>query len=151
MSRLVLARPARRLQIWRAKMNAEELTAGDQETRIRAALGLRSGPLPEVQSKWLDRYYEYLAGNLALPFDAEFAEDIAGHRLMVSGITVTAILPPDGQTRSEQLGLLCRAVRGTQELELPLTDVELREGARNQRLVEDYWYWFWNWRFDPRI
>jgi hypothetical protein len=41
--------------------------------------------------------------------------------------------------------------RGTQEIELPLVDVELTEKSSNSQLIEDYWYWFWNWRFDPKI
>ena len=123
----------------------------DQEKRIRAALGLARGPLPEVQSKWLHLYYEHLAANLSLPFDAEYAEDISGYRQLVSPITVVALVHPDDRDRHEEFGLLCRAHRGIQEIELPLADVELTENSPNSQLIEDYWYWFWNWRFDPKI
>jgi len=129
----------------------EPFNANDKEERIRAALGLGRGPLPEAQSKWLARYYEYLAAHLLLPFDAEYAEDISGYRQLDSPITVVALIHPDDHGRHEECGLLCRARRGAQEIELPLADVELREISPNSQLIEDYCYWFWNWRFDPKI
>lgn len=125
--------------------------ANSQERRILVALGLARGPLPEVKTEWLDRYHEYLTAQLMLPFEAEYAEDIAGYRQVVSTVTVVAILHPDTHEGHEEFGLICRAQRGTQEIELPLADVELTEVAANYRLIEDYWYWFWNWRFDPKI
>lgn len=123
----------------------------DQEGRIRSALGLAGGPLPEVQSQWLHRYYDHLADKLSLPFDGEYAEDIAGYRQLVSPVTVIALVHPGNHGRHEDVGLLCRARRGTQEIELPLADVEIAPGSPNSQLLEDYWYWFWNWRFDPKI
>ena len=85
----------------------EPFNANNQEERIRAALGLAGGPLPEVQSEWLHRYYAYLAANLSLPFDCEYAEDIAGYRQLVSPITVVALVHPDDHDRHEDFGLLC--------------------------------------------
>jgi hypothetical protein len=125
--------------------------ADDQEARILVALGLARGPLPEVKTGWLDRYHEYLVARLSLPFEAEYAEDVVGYRQVVSAITVVALLHPDNHAGHEEFGLICRAHRGQQEIELPLADVELPESAANYRLIEDYWYWFWNWRFDPQI
>jgi hypothetical protein len=127
------------------------LGTDDQESRILAALGLRHGPLPKVRSEWLLRYYEHLAANLSLPFEAEYAEDIPGFRQLVTPITVLAILHPDQDAVHAEFGLLCRARRGEQEIEVPLADVEPRSTELNSRLIEDYWYWIWNWRFDPRI
>jgi hypothetical protein len=112
---------------------------------------LARGPLPKVRTEWLHRYYEYLTASLSLPFDAEYAEDVPGHRVVISPITVVALVHPDGHANHEGLGLVCRAHRGTQEIELPLSEVELNESAPSYRLVEDYWYWYWNWRFDPQI
>jgi hypothetical protein len=125
--------------------------AGDQETRILAALGLTHGPFPEVQTEWLERYHEYLAAQLSMPFEAEYAEDISGYRQRVSRVTVISIVHPEQHGSHEEFGLICRAHRGSQEIELPLADVELKESDVNYRLIEDYWYWFWNWRFDPQI
>ena len=132
-------------------MAADHSNRNDQESRIRAALGLGPGPLPEVRTEWLHRYYEYLAGSLSLPFDAEYAEDVLGHRQAVSAITVVALVHPDEHVRHEARGLLCRARRGAEEIDVPLAEVELRAPTHNYRLLEDYWYWFWNWRFDPQI
>ena len=132
-------------------MVTQNWNRNDQESRIRAALGLARGPLPEVHTEWLHRYYEYLAANLSLPFDAEYAEDAPGYGQVASGIRVVALLNPDGHANHEEFGLRCRARRGTQEIEVPLVDVELSENSPNYGLIEDYWYWFWNWRFDPQI
>lgn len=126
-------------------------TAHDQERRIRAALGLVWGPLPDVETKWLRRYYDYLTDRLTLPFEADYAEDIAGYRQIVSRITVLELVHPDDHGRHGEQGLLCRARRGEEIVEVPLADVELVENSENSRLLDDYWYWFWNWRFDPKI
>jgi hypothetical protein len=123
----------------------------DQERRVRAALGLARGPLPEVQTQWLQRYYDHLTANLTFPFDADYAEDIAGYRQLISPVTVVALRHPNDHDRHEEFGLVCLARRGTQEIEVPLADVELPEDSPNSGLIEDYWYWFWNWRFDPQI
>jgi hypothetical protein len=130
---------------------AEVPTADNQEGRILTALGLTHGPLPEADGQWLNRYYQYLSIHLKLPFGGEYAEDIPGYRQVVSPVTIVALIDPDERAGHEDFGLICRACRGTQEIELPLADVELKESAANWRLIEDYWFWFWNWRFDPRI
>ncbi|MEN6406695.1 MAG: hypothetical protein ABFC77_09500 [Thermoguttaceae bacterium] len=57
-----------------------------QEERIRAALKIAWGPLPDVQLKWLRRYCEYLNERLSFPFHAEYAEDIAGYRQVISPV-----------------------------------------------------------------
>ncbi len=129
----------------------DSLDDNDQEKRIRKALGLAGGPLPDVQSQWLRRYHDYLSANLSLPFDAEYAEDIPGYRQALSRVTVEALVDPEEHGRHEEFGLYCRARRGTDAIEVPLADVELRTRSANLQLIEDYWYWFWNWRFDPSI
>ena len=129
----------------------DPFNTNERERRIRAILGISSGPLPKVETKWLNRYYDHLAPNLLLPFDAEYAEDIPGYRQLVTPITVFALVHPDEHGEHDRFGLRCRALRGTQEIELPLSDVELTDDSSNSRLIEDYWYWFWNWRFDPSI
>lgn len=129
----------------------EPFDTTNQEERVRAALGIAYGPLPEVRSHWLQRYYEHLSVHLVLPFDAEYAEEIAGYQQLITPVTVIAILHPSTHDKHEERGLLCRARRGGQELDVPLADVELRESAPNSQLIDDYWYWFWNWRFDPQI
>lgn len=123
----------------------------DQEDRIRVALGLIEGPLPEVESKWLYRYHDYLTAHLTFPFEAEYADDSSGYRQLVLPVTVFSLLHPDDHEKHEDFGLRCLARRGKQEIEAPLADVELSVNSPNSQLIEDYWYWFWNWRFDPKI
>jgi hypothetical protein len=125
-------------------------SSNDQEKRILTALGLASGPLPQVKTEWLIRYHDHLAARLSLPFEAEYAEDISGHRQLVSSVTVIALIPPDPHSTADH-DLLCRVRRGDKEINVPLVDVEIQETTPNSLLIEDYWYWIWNWRFDPQI
>jgi hypothetical protein len=127
------------------------LDANAREERIRKALGIAWGPLPDVQPKWLRRYHEHLGKTLTLPFRADYAEDIAGYRQLISPVTVIGLVDPTDHDRPEEVGLLCRAKRGEQTIELPLADIELAENSRNSRLLDDYWYWFWNWHFAKAI
>jgi hypothetical protein len=123
----------------------------EQEERILRIMGLKRGPLPKVRAEWLSRYHAHLAANLSLPFEAEYAEDISGFRQLVSKVTVLALIPPDGHARIEDVGLYCRVRRASEEIDVPLADVELEERTPNSQLMDDYWYWIWNWRFDPSI
>ncbi len=132
-------------------------SAAAQEDRILAALGIASGPLPQVHAEWLVRYYHFLSSRLSLPFDAEYAEDRPGQLPNVSLVTVIALLPPSDDA-VEVDGLYCRIDRAGRQIEAPLIDVELplqdstsQESSVNNELIEDYWYWIWNWRFDPQI
>ena len=115
------------------------------------ALGLVRGPLPAVESRWLCKYYEYLAARLSLPFEARCTDDISGLRQLSPRVTAVALVDPDGNPSRENSGLTCTVRSGTLEAEVPLVELEVEEGSPNFELVEDYWYWFWNWRFDPRI
>lgn len=122
-----------------------------QEDRIREALGIRRGPLPNVQYPWLLHYHRYLEARLVFPFEAEYAEDLFDYRQRISSVTVVAVLDPQDSRGHEDTGLLCRVLRGSEEVEIPLVDLELPEESPNSQLLEDYWYWIWNWRFDPGI
>ncbi len=126
-------------------------TANAQERRIRTALGLTRGPLPKVQTEWLRRYFKYLTAHLSLPFVADCPEDVRDRRRLFVPVTVVGLLDPDEHEGHEELGLRCRVVRGVDEIEVALADVEVKEDSVNFQHVEDYWYWFWNWRFDPKI
>jgi hypothetical protein len=122
-----------------------------QEERIREALGLTRGPLPNIEHRWLHRYYRFLLAHVELPFDAEYVEEVPGYGPRVSSVRVVGLIDPRRDHRGENTGLLCRAYRDDEELEIPLVDLELPEESSNGRLLEDYWYWIWNWRFDPVI
>lgn len=117
-----------------------------QEARVRAALGLSAGPLPAVGRRWLEKYYDHLAGRLSFPFEARYAEQSNSF-----SVTVSALLAPNHHALDEYAGLVCQTTLGAQDREIPLVDLEIDEDHPNFQLLEDYWYWVWNWRFDPQI
>jgi hypothetical protein len=125
----------------------------DQERRIRIALGLEKGHLPNVGIEWLRRYFKYLAANLSFPFEAQLTEEIGYYRQPAyTSVKVLAMVDPDKiPAEQEYFGLFCKVLKAGQETEVPLVDLEVDENNQNYRLLEDYWYWIWNWRFDPRI
>lgn len=125
--------------------------ARDQLGRIRLALGMCRGELPRVEIGTLRRYYQHLQTLLALPFLARCPEDATCARLHAEVATVVALVDPDEMLDPESSGLVCRALRESREITIPLADLELDERHPNHQLIEDYWFWFWNWRFDPRI
>jgi hypothetical protein len=130
---------------------AEDQSPGRQERRIRSALGLTGGPLPPVARQWLRAYYAYLLDRLAFPFEAQYAGEYIFPGVLSIPVTVVGLVDPEVTPDQENSGLLCRALRGQQELRVPLSDVEIEDSRPNFQLIEDYWYWFWNWRFDPSI
>jgi hypothetical protein len=129
------------------------MESNDQERRIRTALGLEKGPLPNVGIEWLRQYFKYLAANLSFPFEAKLTEEIGYYRQPTySQVKVLALLDPDkNRAEQEYSGLFCTVLKAGQEIEVPLVDLELEEKYQYFQLIEDYWYWIWNWRFDPRI
>jgi len=122
-----------------------------QEGRILAALGLVRGPLPRAATKWLVRYYDYLAEHLRLPFDARCPEETGVLRPWTSNVAVVELLAPSDHPVQERTGLKCNAFCGAVATEIPLIDLEVESDHPNAQLIEDYWYWFWNWQFDPKI
>jgi hypothetical protein len=123
----------------------------DRESRIRTALGLRGGPLPHVERRWLRGYHAHLAAHLSLPFSAQYAGDLARVRQSVPVVTVVALVDPSEKSEYECDGLVCLAHDERELLRLSLVDIEVDADHPNFQLLDDYWYWFWNWRFDPRI
>ena len=123
----------------------------DREHRIRAALALDRGPLPEVNSAWLRRYHAHLAKSLSLPFQACHAGDLSRVLEDAPHVTIVALDNPDEHPQREWDGLTCLARQGDQLLPLPLVDIEVDPDDVNFELLDDYWYWFWNYRFDPSI
>jgi len=134
------------------KLPIQLLELHDLEHRIRSILGLEKGPLPKVKIEWLQKYYKYLAANLALPFEAQHTEEIGFYRQpSYSQVKVIALLDPGENPAREDSGLICLVRKAEQEIEVSLVDLEVEEENFNYQLIEEYWYWIWNWRFDPRI
>jgi uncharacterized protein YodC (DUF2158 family) len=116
-------------------ITAKPLSPKDQDDRIRMVFGLTSNdPLPEVDDKSLTAYRDYLAKNLAFPFQAEHGGEY-GHPERVK---VVGLGDPD-----EEDGLLCEARMEGEAVTLPLG--ELEDAKPNRRLIDDYCYWFHNW------
>ncbi len=121
------------------------LSMNDQDDRIRAVFELTSDdPLPEADEKSPAVYYKYLANKLSFPFEAKYSCETGPFQSKTFSITVLGLLDPD-DFPGDGYGLFCQARRDRQGVELPLTEVEVRKGNSNRRLVDDYSYWFVNW------
>ena len=118
----------------------------DQKGRILAALGLRGDRLPQVDDENLARYYEYLAGNLSLPFQAHYPEPATPFEEAAFSCTVLELLDPTKVLSDEFSGIFCKTRKDRFEVNLPLVELEVSQDDPNFQLIEDYWYWFWNWR-----
>lgn len=121
------------------------LSMDNKDDRIRSIFGLTSDDLlPETHDEEaVLAYYEYLAANLSFPFEAHCSIDTGPFSSRTHSITVIGLLDPD-EFLGEEFGIAFQALRGEDSIEIPLTEVEIRRGHPNQRLVEDYSYWFVN-------
>lgn len=117
-----------------------------QVDRILAALGTTTGRLPRVDDRMLQRYYQHLAENLSLPFEAHYPEVENLGEEFLHRCTVVELLDPDKHAGDEFSGLFCKTRKGDFEVNLPLAELEVSRHDPNFQLIEDYWYWFWNWR-----
>jgi len=141
----------RKLESDRPAAGSEAAAESSREGRIRAALGVARGRLPGVESRWLYKYYQYLAAQLSLPFAAQYVGDLGRSPQTVPLLTVVALLDPAEVSGGPTEGVMCVAQSGEHRLELALVDVEVEADHPNFQFLDDYWYWFWNWRFDPGI
>ena len=128
------------------RLIAEPLAPDNPDVRVRTALGLKGGSLPEVGQETLQEYFDFLASNLSFPFQARYPEPIGLHEEVIRTVSVVGLLDPSKNLDGESLGLVCIAHRGSQTVELSLADLEVADDDPNHELIEDYWYWFWNWR-----
>lgn len=119
------------------------LSPDDQDDRVRLILGATGDdPVPGVDEDTLRAYRRYLSGNLAVPFEAKHSpEDGPGNPVTVTGLADRGKYDGD-----EFHGLFCEAGRGRRRIIIPLAEIEVRKGAPNYRLIDDYLYWFWNYR-----
>lgn len=110
---------------------------------------MTGGPLPKVELRWLQQYYQHLAVRLSFPFTAQYPWE--GRGLRPLSVSVVTLLDPEQRPSAAADGLICAVDDGSRQRELPLIDIEVESENPNFQLLDDYWYWFWNWRFDPRI
>jgi hypothetical protein len=119
-----------------------------QEDRIRTVFGLPAdSPLPRVNEETLTRYHIHLACKLVLPFEALYCPTSGEMRQLIHYVHVTDMIDPR-HSRPSTLhhGLSCKAVNAKNVLDLPLSELGVREENPNCELLDDYSYWFVNWR-----
>ena len=119
-----------------------------QEDRIRTVFGLPAdAPLPRVNEETLTSYHIHMAGQLALPFEALYCPTGGEMRQLIHYVHVTELIDPR-QIRPSTLhhGLSCKARNSKDMLDLPLSELGVREENPNCQLLDDYAYWFVNWR-----
>lgn len=118
-----------------------------QEDRIRKVFGLaEDAPLLRVSDQALTAYYDYLVTNLLLPFDALYCPTGTDIRQLIHYVRVTELLHPLQGSQHNLYGLFCRAMNAKQVLDLPLSELGVRDDNPNCQLIDDYAYWFVNCR-----
>jgi hypothetical protein len=121
--------------------------APSQDERIRRIFGLSDeASLPAVNDFSLATYYEYLAQNLVMPFDALHCPAGNEARQLIHYLHVIELCDPRQVRLRNLYGLFCRAQNAKEAMDLPLADLGVREDNPNCQLIDDYAYWFVNWR-----
>lgn len=128
-----------------SKIVTKPLDMDERDDRIRSVFGLTSDdPLPESDEESLRAYYKFLAAKLSFPFEAKYPIERLGFGSKTYAITVLGLLDPE-EVPGKEYGLLCQARRGAEQIEVPLTEVEVVVANANRRLMEDYSHWVVNW------
>jgi hypothetical protein len=118
-----------------------------REDRIRAVFSLRGATdLPRVDKATLQNYFQHLATQLSLPFDALYYDETGPAVGADCRVSVVGLPPPSQYPFDPMAGLFCTVRTSRGEVHVPLADIRVGEDHANHRMVEDYWYWFWNWR-----
>lgn len=123
------------------------LSFPNQEERIRQVFGIPSeDPLPPVREDTLARYYAFIVDKLTFPFEAVCCPNGGDARQLIHYVRVLGLIDP-GQIRQSNLhGLYCLAENAKGSLQLPLTELGLRDEGPNGQIVDDFAYWFVNWQ-----
>jgi hypothetical protein len=128
-----------------SKIVTKPLDMDERDDRIRSVFGLTSDdPLPESDEESLRVYYKFLAAKLSFPFEAKYPIERLGFGSKTYAITVLGLLDPE-EVPGQEHGLLCQARRGAEQIDVPLTEVEIGSGNANRRIIEDYSHWVVNW------
>lgn len=126
-------------------IKSRPLQMTDQDDRIRVILGLSSDdPLIDVDGESLAQYHRHLSQRLSFPFPATVSSETGFMRSTTHAVSVIGLL--DVEDCDEHYGLICEAKEGRERIEVPLAEVEVKQGDPNRQLIEDYCYWFWNYR-----
>jgi hypothetical protein len=123
------------------------LSFPNQEERIRLIFGLApDSPLPGVSQHVLEQYYAHLVERLSLPFEAIYCQNGGDMRQLIHYVRVLQLMDPATVRESNLYGLYCKVENTKQVLQLPLTELGVREDNPNCQLIDDYAYWFVNWQ-----
>ncbi len=118
-----------------------------QEDRIRRVFALaEAAPLPAVSDQALATYYDYLATNLSLPFDALHCPTGGEMRQLIHYVHVTELMDPAASPARNCMACSARRRTRKRSCNLPLADLGVRDENPNCQLIDDYAYWFVNWR-----
>jgi len=130
------------------KIAEESHSLDEQKDRIRTVFGLSSNePLPGVDDDTLLAFYEYLAEDLAFPFEAEHTPESG--TLFPSTYLVKVIGLDDADDEpmiDETCGILCETRQSRRVVTLPLGELRVKKGRPYRQLVADYCDWFGNYR-----
>jgi len=123
-------------------MSEQDRPLDNEDDRIRLVFGLPSqSPLPTVGKDTVAKYHEYLLGKLSFPFRALYAETAPPVSQIVRYVNVVG---PSENASRRQYGLFCKVELGDRIVELPLSELGMRDDDPNRQLVDDYLYWLWN-------
>lgn len=126
-----------------AQIVTRPLRMTDQDDRIRAVFGLSSDdPLPEANEKTLCQYHRYLADHLTFPFDATYTREAGFMQDRSDAGTVGSLRSTE--PADDMYGLFCTARHERHQIDVPLADIEVKQGNPNRQLVKDYSTWFVN-------
>jgi len=103
-------------------------------------------PIPPVRAEALAVYYEHLSAHLSLPFEAMYCQNSGKSRHLIHYVQVTELLDPRQGRNRTIYGLFGKAQHNHEDLELPLTELGVKEDHTNCQWIDDYAYWFVNWR-----
>lgn len=118
-----------------------------QEDRIRRVFGLEAEALlPSVNDRTLGAYFDFLIASLAMPFDALYCPIGGKTRRLIHYIRVLELTDPRRGGNHSLHGLSCMAQNAKDNLNLPLSELGVRDDNPNCQLIDDYAYWFVNWR-----
>ncbi len=124
-------------------IKTQPLDMTNEEDRIRAVFDLTSDdPLPDVSLKTLRQYHRYLVKHFAFPFPAIYSSESGPLATSEVAVTVLGVINPD----DDFYGLFCEVRQEKRLMEVPLGEIEGKEGNPNRQFIEDYCFWFWNHR-----
>jgi hypothetical protein len=128
-----------------SKENEQVQETDDVDQRLQAILDSKGDHIPTVRVESLRRFHTYLVAHLSFPFEGKLRSPIGPHRDTKSPLSVIGLLDPVREYAPEEMhGLICKASRKGEKIELPLDRIDVEESSPYFQLLEDYNYWLAN-------